>query len=110
MHNSFPVSLEKNTHRLYKKNLPPGLKTFFSASMAYNYKKQEAIMSKFLEILKDVLAVAVTVLLLVYIVKYRKCIDKVMELQVENSILRKYWMQNYKNTPAFISDGDVYII
>lgn len=65
-------------------------------------------MSKFLKILKDMLAVAVTVMLLVCIVRYRKCIDKVIELQIENSILRRYLIQNYKNTPD--KGFDVYII
>jgi len=65
-------------------------------------------MSKFLEILQDVLTV--TVMLLFYIVKYCKCIDRGIELRCENSILRRYLMQNYKDTPYIVFDDDIYII
>lgn len=67
-------------------------------------------MTKFLEILKDVLAVAVTVMLLFYVVKYRKCINRIIELQCENNILRRHLMQNYKNTPDIFFDDDIYSI
>lgn len=67
-------------------------------------------MSKFLEILKDILSVAMAIMLLVYIVKYRESIDKIIELQMENSTLKQYLWQDYKNSTDDYLDGKYYPI
>ena len=67
-------------------------------------------MSKFLEILKDILSVAMAIMLLVYIVKYRESIDKIIELQKENSTLRQYLWQDYKNSTDDYLDRKYYPI
>ena len=67
-------------------------------------------MSKFLEILKDVLSVAMAVMLLFYIVKYRGCIDRIVELERENSILKRYLWQNLKKSTDYDFDGKQYAI
>lgn len=67
-------------------------------------------MSKFLEILKDVLSVAMAVMLLFYIVKYRGCIDRIAELERENSILKRYLWQNFKKSSDYNLDGKQYAI
>ena len=70
----------------------------------------EVFMSKFLEILKDVLSVAMAVMLLFYIVKYRGCIDRIVELERENSILKRYLWQNLKKSTDYDFDGKQYAI
>lgn len=67
-------------------------------------------MSKFLEILKDVLSVAMAIMLLVYIVKYRESIDKIIELQRVNYILRRYMWQDSIDEISNCFDGEIYAI
>ena len=65
-------------------------------------------MSKLLEVVKDVLAVAVVIMLLVYVFKYHDCIN---ELQMENDILKKYmnYQENQDNSSFYI-DYESFII
>ena len=62
-------------------------------------------MSKFLEILKDILSVAMAIMLLFYSVKCRDCIKRIVELERENSTLRQYLWQDYKNSTDDYLDG-----
>ena len=68
-------------------------------------------MSKFLEVVKDVLAVAVVIMLLIYVFKYRDCINELIELQRENDILKRYlhYQENQDNSSFYI-DYESFII
>lgn len=66
-------------------------------------------MSKVLEVVKDVLTIAVVIMLLVYVIKYRHCINELIELRRENFILKKYFYQDYRSN-SVNNDDIIYVI
>lgn len=65
-------------------------------------------MSKFFEASKNILYFGVVVMLLVYMVIYRKSCNELNDLRRENRILKRYLQQELFNSKDYV--GDIYVI